>query len=505
MKWLRGMKYVDARFLGYNLVMAATAAAILLTIASGTHVFASKTERLSSEAFQLGALDRSMGRILRILLDAETGQRGFLLTHDEGYLQPFRDARQRFDDEFQQLRRQIAQLPEETRLPDIGRLGSLTQEKFAELQRVVDLARAGDDRGALEEVRSHLGRSLMDSLRAFAADFQNLTGDLRAARIDEMRDSAGMLTLLTTLGAGTILVLSILALVLILHHTREIEQARGELALANAELEDRVIERTRELVLTNAELQRYGYIVSHDLRAPLVNIMGFTGELARATATFTAYLDRVRPDRADPSVAAVYTAIQADIPEAMGFIAASLRRMDALIGEILKLSRLGRAPLVPETIDMADLVVDCVANIHHRLESAGGRAEVRAPLPILVSDRFSLQQIFTNLLDNAVKYAAPDRPGHIVVRGSTVGALALFEIEDNGRGIAPADHERVFDLFRRAGLQDQPGEGIGLTHVRTLVRRLGGDITIVSDGRTGTIFRLTLARDLRTRLKSDER
>ena len=95
-----------------------------------------------------------------------------------------------------------------------------------------------------------------------------------------------------------------------------------------------------------------------------------------------------------------------------------------------------------------------------------------------------------------MKYLSGERAGRIVVRGRRLGSQIRIEIEDNGRGVAPSDQERIFDLFRRAGKQDRPGEGIGLAHVRALVRRLGGEIEIQSDGRTGSVFSITLPSDL---------
>jgi signal transduction histidine kinase len=153
---------------------------------------------------------------------------------------------------------------------------------------------------------------------------------------------------------------------------------------------------------------------------------------------------------------------------------------------------------------MAAVFSDCIANIQHRLDVEHATAQVIAPLPSIVSDVSTLQQIFGNILDNAVKYFDTSRPGRIVIRGRRIGNVAIFEVEDNGRGIAPTDHERIFELFRRSGVQDRPGEGIGLAHVRTLVRRLGGDITVESDGKSGTTFRLTMTADLRMHLKGQD-
>jgi signal transduction histidine kinase len=113
-------------------------------------------------------------------------------------------------------------------------------------------------------------------------------------------------------------------------------------------------------------------------------------------------------------------------------------------------------------------------------------------LPEIISDRLAIEQIFSNLIDNAIKYLKPGVPGDISVRGRTKLGFAIFEIADNGRGIDPRDHQRIFDLFRRAGTQDKPGQGIGLAHVRALVRRLGGTMSVASDLHNGSTFTITL-------------
>ena len=103
-----------------------------------------------------------------------------------------------------------------------------------------------------------------------------------------------------------------------------------------------------------------------------------------------------------------------------------------------------------------------------------------------------MQQIFSNLIDNALKYLKPNEPGDILVRGQHRLGFAVFEIIDNGRGIDTKDHQRIFDLFRRAGLQDKQGQGIGLAHVRALIRRLGGTITVSSELGHGSTFTVAL-------------
>ena len=293
--------------------------------------------------------------------------------------------------------------------------------------------------------------------------------------------------------AGLLLVLvALVSIVTVLRYTRALTAARDRLHAANDSLEDAVEERTADLVRANEEIQRFAYIVSHDLRSPLVNVMGFTAELEAATETMRELIDRAEESAPDIVTEEARLAAREDLPEAIGFIRTSTRKMDALINAILKLSREGRRVLAPEKIDMDSLVDNIKGAITHRLDERETEMIVHHPLPGLVSDRLAIDQILSNLVDNAVKYLRPGVPGRIEVSGRKDGRRVIFEVSDNGRGIAPRDHARVFDLFRRSGVQDQPGEGIGLAHVRALVYRLGGVIDVSSELGKGATFRLSL-------------
>jgi PAS domain S-box-containing protein len=250
-------------------------------------------------------------------------------------------------------------------------------------------------------------------------------------------------------------------------------------------------ERVNELDAANEEIQRFAYIVSHDLRAPLVNVMGFTSELEGAQAEIERFYRNVRQADSNLISPEIRAAIESDLPEAIGFIRSSTVKMDKLIRAILKLSREGRRVLAPEPIDMAQLLDAQRHSVAHQLHERSAVLLIE-PLPDLTSDRLAIEQVFGNLIDNAVKYLHPSRPGRIAVRGRHLGANVIYEIEDNGRGIDPKDFERIFDLFRRSGVQDQQGEGIGLAHVRALVRRLGGTISVSSRLGEGSIFTVVL-------------
>jgi len=221
--------------------------------------------------------------------------------------------------------------------------------------------------------------------------------------------------------------------------------------------------------------------------------MGFTAEMQEAQGHASAMLDRL--DRIHPNLVAMSerTAITVDMPEAIGFIRASTVRLDRLINAILSLSRSGQRDISAEDVDVASLVAGLSATLRSQLEKAGVSLSV-GPLPVIESDRLALEQIFGNLLDNAVKYLRPGVAGAISITAEEEPGVVRIHVEDNGRGIGERDMERVFDLFRRAGPQDQAGDGVGLAHVRALVRRLGGAISLDSREGEGSRFTVRLPR-----------
>jgi signal transduction histidine kinase len=310
-----------------------------------------------------------------------------------------------------------------------------------------------------------------------------------------------------TIGGGLVIMAVVGgAILVVMQHVRELSRAHREVEELNTGLEERVNERTEDLIQANREIQRYAYIVSHDLRAPLVNIMGFTSELEQTLKSIRAYvLAEETKTLRDDDVREARLAVEEDLPEAISFIRSSTKKMDGLINAILKISRDGRRELKPERVNLQSLLEATADSINHQVTEGGGEVSisVSAARP-LITDRFSLEQIFGNLFDNAVKYREPSRALNLIVRAFAAGRNMLrIEVSDNGRGIAPEDHERVFELFRRSGLQNSPGEGIGLAHVRSLVRNLGGEITVTSTLGGGSTFIIRLPMDLSQYVRSN--
>ncbi len=476
--------------------MIAAGMLIIIAMVGFSYWMLERTGQATEEVLATREIRGAMLDLFSVLQDAETGQRGYLLTSEARYLGPYKEAAEKVDVGFKRLTEVLKRRNNNDDF--LERLRGAIDTKLAELSETVELAKAGRRDEAMAIVRSNRGKEVMDQIRGLVVDKRATVEQRLNSAVASQRENASILQW-TIIGGGILIVLAGAgAGWAVAGYTREVVQARSQVEALNAGLELRVQERTADLERANEEVQRFAYIVSHDLRAPLVNVMGFTAELNTA-------LEPLRALTSDPSVAELpsaadaRTSVETDIPEAISFIQASTKKMDALINAILKLSREGRRTLNPEFIDLGALFNGISASVQHQLVDSGGELVVEGTLPTIVGDRLALEQVFGNLVDNAVKYQAQGRAPVIRVRSRAGGPGAIFiDVEDNGRGIGPADHERVFDLFRRAGVQDKPGEGIGLAHVRALVRRMGGDITLTSALGKGTTFQVKLPRNLRT-------
>jgi len=292
-----------------------------------------------------------------------------------------------------------------------------------------------------------------------------------------------------------------------MHLLRTLENRVAErtaaLTEANAMLHQEINERSRaeeklhryaeELQQANEDMKSFAYIVSHDLRAPLVNIKGFAQELLHGIEELGPLFEQSMDGYPEKERRKFSEVLRKDIPEALTFIGSSVNRMDNLITAVLKLSRAGQYNLNPEPLRTREVVQGILNTLAHQIESRKITVSL-GELPQLVADRTAIEQIFGNLLDNAVKYLVSDRPGRIAISGEHSDGKTVFHVRDNGRGMAKEDIPKAFEVFRRVGRQDVPGEGMGLAFVKTLVRLLGGRIWCESEPGQGTTFSFTLPR-----------
>lgn len=467
---------------GFLALLAAGGGAAWVTRQNQTH---------TSAVVHTYEVEKAIVEVRRVIEEAEATRRGALLApattaYRDGYYRAAAELPRRLA----ALTRLTADNPRQRDHLDGLRLqlGALAQRR-AETMALVE---RGDHRGALAAFRADAEASSMRAVRFLMERMAREERRLLAIRDRDLRITERGFYAVLALAAVLLAALAVIALLTVLAYTRDLARSRDATQALADSLEGMVAERTEDLTRANEEIQRFAYIVSHDLRSPLVNVMGFTAELEAATGQLGALVDAVEAEAPRLLSEEARLSAREDLPEAIGFIRASTQKMDRLINAILQLSRQGRRQLAPERIDVAQLVGQIRDTLTHRLTDADATLEVAGTLPEVISDRFSLDQIFSNLIENAVKYLRPGVPGRITVSGRREPQRVIYAIADNGRGIDPRDHARVFDLFRRSGAQDKPGEGIGLATVRALVFRLGGTIGVKSNLGQGATFTLSL-------------
>ena len=250
--------------------------------------------------------------------------------------------------------------------------------------------------------------------------------------------------------------------------------------------EENLKQFARELEEKNKELETIVYTVSHDLRSPLVNVQGFSKQLNRACEKIVAAAGAAADGRV--AVTELKPQVEGAIPQALKFINAGVNKMEMLLAGLLRYSRLGRVALNIRPVDMNALLSDIVAAMKFQIENTHAVIDVQ-PLPACVADAAQTNQVFANLLDNALKYREPSRPLRVTITGRLVGNEAIYAVQDNGIGIAPQHQPKAFEIFHRLNPDDSPGEGLGLTIAQRVLERQRGRIWVESqEGRGATFF-----------------
>jgi signal transduction histidine kinase len=458
----------------------------------------SRDQALTMAIGHSNAVQTAVADVRMLIEQSEAARRGYLLTRDPTMRDSFEAA--------------VAQEP-----AALARVQELTRGDVRQQAQLVELREAikghqASARWSIELVAQDGQDGQNAAIRAFQTDrapesmrrIRTIIDQIASEELQRLEDRtrlqrAAVRSLYIALGlaAPLLLVVAVGSTMVILRYTRDLSQTGSALRTLNEGLEAAVAQRTAGLARANQEIQRFAYIVSHDLRSPLVNVMGFTAELETSLKPVAAQLDRIKAEAPELLSKEASEAVREEAPEALRFIRTSTQKMDRLINAILEISRSGRRTLKPEPLEMNKLLGDVAATLKARAEAAGAEIMISPDLPGIISDRLAVEQVFANLLENAVKYLKPGRPGRIEVTGERRAGHAVISVADNGRGIDPKDHERIFELFRRSGAQDQPGEGIGLANVRAIVYRLGGTIECESALDQGATFRVFLPAVLR--------
>ena len=265
---------------------------------------------------------------------------------------------------------------------------------------------------------------------------------------------------------------------------RLLEQKSLELYDRNRALETEVGERRRieaslreyatALARSNAELEQFAYVASHDLQAPLRGIVGFSQLLARRLE------------------AQLGVALDSDCREYLQFIDDGARSLRNVINDLLEFSRAGLASDAIAALPLEIPLQRALAELEPVLRSTGAAVRFGA-LPSVMGEETQLAQLLRNLIDNAIKYVVPGVPPRIQIEASMQGAEVQVSVADNGIGISPEHRERVFQIFQRLHTSEEyPGTGVGLAICKKVVDRHGGRLWVESPQQGGSVFCFTL-------------
>lgn len=430
------------------------------------------TERVAKSRVILQKLEG----FLSTVKDAETGQRGYLLTGQTSYLEPYHSAVKKLKPQIEELQKLTKADPDQQQ--HLTTLNPLITQKLTELQNSIDLRQKQGFNAALSGVLTNEGKQLMDRIRDTIHQMQQDKNEQLQTWLKQREEAAirGQLTF----SAGIVLSLVGFYLVYraIQQETRERKQAEVLLKQLNEELEARVQERTAQLkevnanlLYSNRELEQFAYVASHDLQEPLRAVNSYAQLLARK---YQGNLD-------------------AKADKYLGYIMEGATRMQQLINDLLEFSRVGTRgkQLQPTACEVV------LSQVLENLQVAIAQSQAQVthdPLPIVMGDEIQLIQLFQNLISNAIKFRR-EEPPTVHISAAPRENEWVFSIRDNGIGMEPEYFERIFVIFQRLHSRvEYAGTGIGLAVCKKIVERHRGRIWVESQLQVGTTFHFTLAK-----------
>ncbi|MFJ5530724.1 ATP-binding protein [Streptomyces sp. NPDC093261] len=444
------------------------------------------------------ALIESM-RVEEALVNQETGIRGYGLSGRQDFLEPYA---QGAADEKAALKRLRPLLRDDGRaladLADVEKLADAWQERIAqpisaappEAAVQITTARAAEGKAAFDALRRAMGRQ------------QAHLQDERVAATRELRQAVTLRNWMCAVIAVVIALVAVLVFEALRRGVtgplsglgsaaRDVARGRFDRSLVGTGPADlrqlasdvdsmrlRLVEELRfseaarrlldeqaeDLKRSNAELEQFAYVASHDLQEPL-----------RKVSSFTQLLQRRYGGRLD-----------AKADQYIGFAVDGANRMQTLINDLLAFSRVGRVHNDHQTVDLEELVSRTLDDLSMSVEETGAEITHDA-LPTVVGDATQLGMLWQNLLSNAIKFRSPDQPPRIHISAVCDEGVWELTVTDNGIGIAPEFQQKVFILFQRLHTKDAyPGTGIGLAMCKKVVEFHGGAIKIDPDYRLGT-------------------
>ena len=416
------------------------------------------------------SVEKSVLLVLSRVKEAETGQRGFLLTGDEKYLAPYRES-------MASMARDLTEL-EKAAPPDVVPPNLLQNLRFnvdvksKEMAGTIDLWKKGDSTEALKLVESGAGLAAMDAIQT---EVQRIIDTLEANKAFHARRTETYRNVVTVSGLSSVVLTALgltMLFALVLRYGKLRDVQAEELKRLNQTLEDRVEERTRELSMANRDLQDFARIASHDLQAPL--------------RTSSALLDLLR--------ARASGQLDREGIELLDRVHRSLKRFHLLLTDLSAYQHVNQdAGSSIEIVPLQDAIRTAIVNLQQPIHDSGAHVLV-GDLPGVRGSGSLLTVLFQNLLENAVKYRRPGQVPRIEISAAEEDENVVIAVRDNGIGFDPEYREEIFRPFSRLHSSEYEGTGIGLATCARIAERHEGAIWAASEPGQGSVFYVRLPR-----------
>ncbi len=424
------------------------------------------SERAVIHSLEIQNLQNSVSQLERLAKDTESAERGFLLTGDRDYLLPIDEAEHLLPSRIEVCKAFALSHPGfDSQVTEIARL---VQQRIGLADNIRDTQRKESFNAAIDLEKAGDPNHIMNQLEHAVNVLLSQIRDLEQVNLERERKLNRWTFIFFSAGTMVMMAVMIWLYNALLSYLYARDDAREQLEKVNADLQNRIDNRTRELEEMNSELQQFAYVASHDLQEPLRTITSFSQLLA---SRYRGKLD-------------------ADADEFIGYIVSSSRRMTDLINGLLQLVRLRKTSQPIAAVPFEKLLADAEISLQAAIRESGATIE-HGNLPSLVVDSVQFAQVFQNLISNAIRYKSAEPPLIRIFARRDRGNW-IFSVTDNGCGFDQEFAERIFGLFQRLHGREVEGTGMGLSISRKIVERHGGRIWAESKEGEGATFFFSL-------------